>query len=410
MRYVLLLAAVAGLSFVTVSSAPAQVKAGHILVGDNSGGVYQVPPQGGPATLVAKAPSAVYGLDVDYNGDLILGGSAILWHVDGPSGKVTTIKTGSPLTSLQGDIEISQKGTFYVNSMGVNTVWEMDNAGTVITQYAMTGSTRTWGMGLDRKNNVLYVIGLTICHALDLTSGSVKTIYTGAPLNFCQGACMGPNGNFAFADETGQEFFEVDSTGVLTTIYSGAPFVDPGEGVDLLPSGDYVLADDASGKNFIWLVTPSSPALVTTLHAGLPFSDTNGCTVVPDLLLNRVGPLPKPGQPAAYRVTSAGAQYDYYIFGASLSASRGFALPGGKYFPLDFDPLLGLTLSNVLPGVFRNFQGFIDVSGQAVLTVNVPNAPALAGVEYYMAGVTINPNAPAGIHLVSNPIATRIQS
>jgi hypothetical protein len=108
-------------------------------------------------------------------------------------------------------------------------------------------------------------------------------------------------------------------------------------------------------------------------------------------------------------VTSAGAQYDFYIFGASLSAKRGFALPGGKFFPLDFDALLGLTLSNVLPGVFQNFQGFIDVSGQAVLTVNVPNAPALAGIEFVVAGVTINRNAPSSIHLVSNPIATRIQ-
>jgi len=412
MRFPKLFIVLAAMVALAAASNPAQLLPGYIVVGANDGNLYMVSGKGGVVNTFASVGASVYGVDVDYNNDIICGGSAVVWHVDGRTSLVTTIKTGSPLTGLIGDVEVNQNGTFYLTSMSNNLVLEMDHKGTIITQYAMTGSTRTWGMGIDRRAGKLYVAGSTVAHLLDLGTRVVKTLYGGAPLSFCQGACMGPQGDFVIADETGQELFEIDSQGVITTVHFGPPFNDPGEGVDVLPSGDYVLADDGTGspkQNKIWLVTRGTPAKVTTLVLGGPYNDLNGCTVVPDLVLTRVGGKPKPGTTAVFQVTSAGAAHDYYIFASSLSASRGTPLPGGKVFPLDFDNLMGVTLANALPAVFVNYQGFLDLAGQAVLKVNVPGIPQLTGIEFYTAGATINLNAPGAIHLLSNPVTTKIE-
>jgi len=41
--------------------------------------------------------------------------------------------------------------------------------------------------------------------------------------------------------------------------------------------------------------------------------------------------------------------------------------------------------------------------------VNVPGIPQLTGIEFYTAGATINLNAPGAIHLLSNPVTTKIE-
>jgi TolB protein len=93
-----------------------------------------------------------------------------------------------------------------------------------------------------------------------------------------------------------------------------------------------------------------------------------------------------------------------YLAAASLSTLPGIALPGGRTLFLNVDALLLLSLTT--PSIFGNFAGVLDGSGRSPCWINVPPAPALAGLRFYAAFVTYA--APGGIRSVSNTIAITI--
>lgn len=161
-------------------------------------------------------------------------------------------------------------------------------------------------------------------------------------------------------------------------------------------------------RNGVFLVSTKAPATLTTLVAGGSFGDLNGCAVVPELHVARLTANPSPGKMGMLTVTSSGAARDYYAFASSLSASTGIPLPGGLHFPLDPDGLFFATAGNLLPTIFRDYRGFLDIAGQTHLTIVVPNVPALVGLTVYTAGLTLNRNTPTGIHLVSNVAGMQI--
>jgi WD40 repeat protein len=393
----------------TAAPAAAQLTPGKIVVGDSSGNLWLVDIKGGARTLFVTLPSAVYGIDVTAGGDLICGGSAILWKVTG-TGMVSTIKQGSPLTSLQGDVEVNANGNFYVTSMGSANVWEMTMGGVVITTYTLTGSSRSWGLGIDPRDQAIYVAGYSTVHVIDPGSGKVKNIASGSPFTFMQAAHFGPRGTFVLGDQNSKGLYEIDPAGKVVTVTSGAPIGDI-EGVDYHHSGVYVLSDDGSPgsvRNAVFLVTAGSPRAVTTLTSGGSFGDLNGCAVVPALNVTRVSANPKPGEKVALGVTSNGAAGEIYAFASALSANAGIPLPGGFTFPLDPDGLFFATAANLLPTLFQNYRGQLGVSGTANLTIQVPNIPALIGLSIHTAGLTINLAAPTGIHLISNVATVQI--
>jgi sugar lactone lactonase YvrE len=399
-----------GLVLLLAAAGTAQLAPGKIVVGDSSGNLWLLDTKAAAPTLFVTLPSAVYGIDVDYHGDLICGGSTILWKVT-PTGRVSTILQGSPLVSLQGDVEVNQNGNFYVTSMGSSTIWEMTHGGVVITTYAVTTSSRTWGLGIDPRDGTLYVAGYSTIHQINPGTGQVKDIASGSPFTFLQGAHFGPRGTFVAADQNSNGLYEIDPQGKVVTVYAGAPLGDI-EGVDHHYSGSYVLSDDGSPgtvRNAVFLVTVSSPAVVTTMAAGGSFGDLNGCAVVPALRVARASANPKPGGKALLAVTSNGAAMDQYVFASSLSAGAGIPLPGGLRFPLDPDGLFFATAQNLLPGLFQNYRGALDVAGSAGLTIAVPNIPGLVGITIHTAGLTLNRNTLTGVHLISNVATVKIE-
>ena len=382
-------------------TATAQLSPGIIVVGASNGQLWTVDLKG-TATTFVKLPGSVYGIDVDYNGDLICGGSAILWKVT-PTGSISTILQGAPLTSLQGDAEVNQNGNVLVTSMGSSSVWEMTHKGVVVTTYTLTGSTRSWGLGIDRRDSMIYVAGLTTIHQIDPGTGKVRNIATGSPFTFLQGGHFGPSGAFAVGDQNSNGLYEIDPQGAVFTIFKGAPLGDI-EGVDYHRIGAYVLSDDGSPgtvRNAVFLVFPK-PVALTTLVSGGSFGDLNGCAVVPEVHVARLTANPSPGKRGVLAVTSSGAARDQYAFASALSANTGIPLPGGLRFPLDPDGLFFATASNLLPTIFQNYRGVLNIAGQTHLTIDVPNNPALVGLTLYTAGLTLNRNTPTGIHLVSN--------
>jgi len=400
--FIILILSLSGLT------AQGQLAPGTILVAD-SGTLWTVDLSGTRTSFVMPG-SNVYGMDIDYNGDLICGASATILKISG-AGAVTTIKTGTPLVSLIGDIEINQNGNFYVTSMGSPSVWEMDVNGVIITTYTLTGSTRAWGIGLDPRDGAIYVSGYSTVHKIDPGTGNVKNIASGAPFTFLQSGHFGPNGTYVLADQNSHGIYEVDPAGKLTTVYAGTPFGDIGEGLDYHRSGFYVCADDSPGagaRNAVFLVSPGNPAVITTLASGSPFSDLNGCAVVPELHVFMVSGNPSPGTRATLGVTSSGAALGIYAFASALSNKHGIPLPGGKVLPLDPDGIFFATASNLLPTIFLNYQGILDISGMATLHIAVPNMKALVGITVYTAGITLHTASSTGIHLVSNAAAMTI--
>jgi len=391
-------------------SSPAQLTPGKIVVGDSSGNLWLVDIKGGTPSLFVKVPSAVYGIDVTAAGDLICGGSAILWKVT-RTGQVSTIKQGSPLVSLQGDVEVNRNGNFYVTSMGSASIWEMTDQGVVITTYTVTGSTRTWGLGIDPRDGMIYVAGYSTVHQINPGTGQVKNIASGSPFTFMQNAHFGPRGTFVLGDQNSNGLFEIDPTGKVVTVFAGAPLGDI-EGVDYHHSGVYVLSDDGSPgsvRNAVFLVTAGSPRALTTLTSGGSFGDLNGCAVVPAMNVTRVSANPKPGGKVALGVTSNGAAGELYVFASSLSANSGTPLPGGLRFPLDPDGLFFATAANLLPTLFQNYRGHLGVDGTANLTIQVPSLAALVGLTIHTAGLTVNLAAPTGIHVISNVATVQVE-
>ena len=392
-----------GIVSLLAAPGPAQLAPGDIVTGDSSGNLWRLDVQSGVPTLFAKLPSAVYAIEVDYHGDLICGGSAILWKVTS-TGQISTILQGTPLTSLQGDVEVNQNGNFYVSSMGSPSIWEMTHQGVVITTYTITVSTRSWGLGIDPRDGTIYVAGYSTIHKINPGTGQVQNIATGSPFTFLENATFGPQGAFVVADQNSDALYAIDPVGQVTTVYAGKPLGDV-EGVDLHYSGVYVLSDSSpsvAGGNAVFLVTTSSPAVLTTLSAGSPLVGLNGCAVVPALHVARASANPRPGQKAYLAIASNGAARDPYVFASSLSAGQGIPLGHGLRFPLDPDPLFFATAQNLLPGLFQNYSGILDIAGSAGLTIQVPNIPALAGITLHTAGLTLNRNTLTGVHLISN--------
>jgi len=95
-----------------------------------------------------------------------------------------------------------------------------------------------------------------------------------------------------------------------------------------------------------------------------------------------------------------------YLMAASFATRPGIPV-GQRTIPLRADALF--TLSRTLPSMFTNFTGVLDPRGQAVATIRTPNAPALKGVSFYVAGVVLDPPSPFGIVRISNAVHTVLQ-
>jgi hypothetical protein len=68
---------------------------------------------------------------------------------------------------------------------------------------------------------------------------------------------------------------------------------------------------------------------------------------------------------------------------------------------LDYDPLVDVSLST--PAVFQGYLGTIT-GGLGSAAIVVPANPALTGVVFYTAFVTLDSGAPSGIAGISNTL------
>jgi len=75
---------------------------------------------------------------------------------------------------------------------------------------------------------------------------------------------------------------------------------------------------------------------------------------------------------------------------------------------LGFDPLVLLSLMNLVPAVFQGYGGLLSPQGEARAAIWIPASPSLVGHTVFTAFVTLDPSVRSGIRTMSNACAIEI--
>lgn len=397
------------LPLILVGLAAAQApRPGTLLATDESGAVWEID-RIGNAFSFASVIAPAWGVTFDPAGDAIVAGRGALWRIDAQR-RVTTIVAGLHVSPI-GDVEIDASGNYLLTAFGNHLVTKVNRSGQPIGAVPLLGATRAWGMATDPSTGELFVAADAGIYRVDAGFTAATLIRAAWPGAFLQGGAIGANGRFVFADETTRAVYEVDALGNVTTLATAGAFIDVGEGVSVDELGRTWVSDDGA------IVGPTQNRLFTIGVGGLGLTtvtitsqvtDVNGIAVVPELIAAAAAPTVRVGATATIAVTAAGAPRASFAFASALGATTGFPLPGGRRFPLDPDGLFAATATDALPATFVGFRGRLSPGGSTGLQIRVPPVAAFAGITIHTAGITLDPRAPGGIHLVSNPAPVQI--
>ncbi len=78
---------------------------------------------------------------------------------------------------------------------------------------------------------------------------------------------------------------------------------------------------------------------------------------------------------------------ELYFMAASLTCNQGISGGPTLFVSLDYDFVFQLSFPNPVVGLFDNFIGVLDSSGQASATVTLPNVPSLARLPLHLQAV-----------------------
>ena len=308
-----------------------------------------------------------------------------------------------------------------------SSLYEFDLTSGLILNTVTHGYASPYGLGYDtrRKEFVLTAAGAGTVGRVDMT-GKVTTIFP-SPTNRPIGVAYDPNRDaYWVADWSNNVLHLMDAT-AGTTIQPSFSLTPSGctrsADVGYSPFND-LLVIIGLDKNQAFLYTAGNPPVfrqAVTFSVSIP-GGARGAHFHPrtqtlltdsfstpyeayifDLGLPRVDAASTVAVGSALKITwTAGSSPSlFYQAGASFT-EWAIGMPfGTRYFPMALDDLFFLSLA--VPSIFNNFNGILDPSGTAVGSVNVPNAPVLAGIFFSVAFVTASPTAPKGIQDISGP-------
>jgi len=107
-----------------------------------------------------------------------------------------------------------------------------------------------------------------------------------------------------------------------------------------------------------------------------------------------------PGRTMRLRFSDPPSSGLTYVAAASFGSVPGIPIDT-RTLPLNADALLFISVGG-LPGILNGFIGSLDIDGVANGTVTIPNSPVYLGVQFVVAFVVIDPNAPSNIRTISN--------
>ena len=95
----------------------------------------------------------------------------------------------------------------------------------------------------------------------------------------------------------------------------------------------------------------------------------------------------------------AKANWKYLILGSVTGTDPGTVLPSGAVLPLNWDSFTDVVISLLNTGIFMDFFGTLDGSGQAAASFNVPPGTGVVGLKIYFAFALFKP-----WDITSNPV------
>jgi hypothetical protein len=202
--------------------------------------------------------------------------------------------------------------------------------------------------------------------------------------------------------------YSLDPTGARVS-NSGSTPSSPTGTIRLLVIDQRVVAHADTTGDGIWDLTLTHTTNVAIKAGPVGLDGYNGPAMDDFLLWDGVimddaaSPAPKPGVEVKFNLRGfANAPYQ----AASSLANSGIVLPDGRIIPLAADTLFLTSVINVLPTVFKNYSNVMDGSGNATISLAIPNIPALTGLTIYTAFVNYSG---ATILNISNDHQTTIQ-
>ena len=108
-----------------------------------------------------------------------------------------------------------------------------------------------------------------------------------------------------------------------------------------------------------------------------------------------------------FRLKAVGDGGLWYLTFTSLGL--GPITVGTRQFRLQLDEVFVFSMMCPNPNPFVNYQGWIDLNGEARATLMIPAVPQIVGTTLYTAFATALPSAPQGIQSMSNTFSFTVQ-
>ena len=123
----------------------------------------------------------------------------------------------------------------------------------------------------------------------------------------------------------------------------------------------------------------------------------------------RASPIARLGATWVLRLETSTPGVPYVMEIGFAGHAPGIVLPtSGRRIPLNLPWLLSNHPALAASPIFSGFYGVTDAAGRATAQINVPADPALLGLAFDVACITLDPQAPEGIALIANPVHTQV--
>jgi len=375
--------------------AAAQPRPGDYVFPSTSGSaVLVVPPGSQTATTMAMLFAQPQGLVMaPDNIDLVASGGPGLMLIT-PGGAATTLLS-VPVNEKLG---VDQDGSFLLPGFGtaVSALRRVDRGLTVTTIASGfgTGKARTIAVDIDSGDYLVGDLNLfRITHGGVVTSVSTPFTVTGPA-----GMVSDPRTGRLVAGR-GIALVEVDLVNGAVTTLAQLQTTVSGVAVDrtrdlFVVSG---LIGLTPGANGVYTVDRKGVVVSLTRLAGLQDAEVYGSRNI----VARSDPAP--GRTLNLQFSEPGSPGALYLAAASFSPRPGIPTPAGV---VDLTPDALFTLSRLAPAIFVNFTGTLDAKGSAAAAILIPAAPALRGLRFYLAFVTIQGSA---IHAIARTVGFSIR-